>query len=112
MNIYSRHPDAFNDEHDALAAIVATAAGNAIEKSKLLTDVQEIRDRLQVEFDDDAIINRALGVLMGFEQCSAEQANALLHHAARTKTEALVEVAKRVLRVAEEESVTGYTLEG
>ena len=101
MNIYSRHPDAFDDSHEAMAAIVATAAGNAIEKAKLLTDVRDIRDRLQVEFDDNAIINRARGVLIGFEQCSAEQANALLHHAAQAATEALVEVAKRVLRVAQ-----------
>jgi GAF domain-containing protein len=106
MNIYSRHPDAFNDDHEATSAIIATAVANAIEKSKLLTDVQGIRDRLQVEFDDAAIINRARGVLMGFEQCSVEQADALLNHAARVTPESVVEVAERVLRVAQADSIT------
>ena len=96
MNIYSRDADAFDDEHEAMSAIIATAAGSAIEKSRLLADVHAVRDRLQVEFDDAAVINWARGVLMGFEQCSAEQADALLDHAAQTTPEALVEVAKRV----------------
>jgi GAF domain-containing protein len=106
MNIYSRDADAFDDEDEAMSAVIATAAASAIEKSRLLADVHAVRDRLQVEFDDAALINCARGVLMGFEQCSAEQADALLDHAARATPEALIEVAKRVLLVAQGESST------
>jgi GAF domain-containing protein len=105
MNIYSRHADAFDDDDEATSAIIATAAGNAIDKSEILTDVHAVRDRLQVEFDDDAVINRARGVLMAFEHCSAAQANALLSHTAQTTAEALIDAAKRVLRVAEADPI-------
>jgi GAF domain-containing protein len=100
MNIYSRAENAFDDEDTRMAEIVATAAASAIAKTELLTKARSIRELLQADIDEASIVGQAKGVLMAVQQCSAEQAEALLHRAAETNAERLIDVATRIVGVA------------
>lgn len=101
LNIYSREPDAFSDIDRQTAAIVAASAAGAIAKTELLTSVRSVREQLQTEVDERTLVARAAGVLIALEQCSAEQANALIRNAASANVEALIDTASRILEAAE-----------
>jgi GAF domain-containing protein len=100
INIYSDIEDAFSAADADMAAIVATAAANAIAKTELLGQAETIRDLLQIQFDESTIVARAQGVLMAFEECSVEQADALVRSAAEHNAESLIDAALRIIRSA------------
>jgi GAF domain-containing protein len=104
INTYSRVEQAFSDADADMAAIVATAAANAIAKTELLGTVQTIRDQLQAEFDEAAVVAQAQGILMAIQQCSAAQAEGIVRLAAEQNTETLIEVALRIIQAAASES--------
>jgi GAF domain-containing protein len=100
MNIYSRAEDAFGEEDTRMAEVVATAAANAIAKTELLTKARTIREQLQANVDEATLVAQAQGVLMAIQQCSAQQAEALIRNAADTNTESLIDAATRIIAVA------------
>jgi GAF domain-containing protein len=104
INTYSTVEQAFSDADADMAAIVATAAANAIAKTELLGTVQTIRDQLQAEFDEATVVAQAQGILMAIQQCSAVQAEAIVRLAAEQNTETLIEVALRIIQAAASES--------
>jgi GAF domain-containing protein len=100
MNIYSRAVDAFSDEDVRMAAVIATTVASAIAKTELLTTVRAIREQLQADVDEATMLARAQGVLMAIEECSANQADALIRSIADQNTESLIDAATRIIHVA------------
>ncbi|HEX3087762.1 MAG TPA: GAF and ANTAR domain-containing protein [Ilumatobacteraceae bacterium] len=104
LNLYSRQTDAFDDNDEAIALLVAVQAANAIAKSELLTSATSVRDQLQAQYDDRTLISRAQGVLMAVQECSTAQALRLMHSAANENMESLVVIATRILDAVQSDS--------
>jgi GAF domain-containing protein len=101
LNLYSYTPAAFDETSQSLAALLVAQAGVAIAKSRLLAAGRRAADLAQQSADDRADVNMAEGILMSIEQCSAEQATALLRNAATSEEQTLAAMARRIIAEVE-----------
>lgn len=101
LNLYSYTPAAFDETSQSLAALLVAQAGVAIAKSRLLAAGRRAADVAQQSADDRADVNMAEGILMSIEQCSAEQATALLRNAATSEEQTLAAMARRIIAEVE-----------
>ena len=97
LNLYSWTPSSFDATSQDLGAVLATQVGVAVAKSRLLTNSQDLAVVAQRLADDNADIAVAHGMLMVLEQCTPEQAAALIRNAASSETETLVAIARRII---------------
>ncbi|MDQ6726842.1 MAG: GAF and ANTAR domain-containing protein [Actinomycetota bacterium] len=97
MNLYSYTPAAFDRTSQSMAAVLVAQAGVAIAKSRLLEAGRRTADVAQQAADDRADVNMAEGILMSLEQCTAQQATALLGNAATSEEQTLAAMARRII---------------
>jgi GAF domain-containing protein len=97
LNLYSRQPDAFDEQAQRVADVTAAEAGTAIVTSRIYDQARQRRDELQAIHDEEAQISQAQGALMAVQRCSAEQALGLLANAADATGDDLIAVARRIL---------------
>ena len=97
LNLYSWTPSSFDARSQDLGAVLATQVGVAVAKSVLLTSSQGLAVVAQRLSDQNADIAVAQGMLMVLEQCTVEQAAALIRNAASSEAQTLVAVARRVI---------------
>jgi len=102
LNVYSHERDAFDFAAEQMALVFAAEAAAALAKSDLYQHARSLRQRLQEEHDTSAQVAWAEGALMTMQECSADQARALLGRAADTNGEPLLDVARRILAAAQE----------
>jgi GAF domain-containing protein len=106
LNVYSRQADGFDDNDQGTAHLIAAEAANAIAKSEVLASTSAVREQLQKQYDERALISQARGVLMAVQECSATQAERLMQSAADSGSEPLVVIATRILDSVQSESVS------
>jgi GAF domain-containing protein len=97
LDLYSWTPSSFDARSQDLGADLATQVGVAVAKSQLLAgsrDLAVVAQRLADEHADIAVAN---GMLMVLEQCTLEQAAALIRSAASSEAQTLVTIARRVI---------------
>ena len=100
LNLYSLERDAFGAEDERIALVVAAEAAIVIATSFLFEHAHDLRSELQHEHDEFSGVSQAQGVLMAVQEVSAEQALRLLHSAASSNGERLIQVAQRILDAA------------
>ncbi|MCU1399449.1 MAG: hypothetical protein JWN62_2558 [Acidimicrobiales bacterium] len=82
LNIYSQRQNAFDRRDLDTATIIAAEIATALMKSSVLSTARAIRDQLQEEHDEFALVSQAQGVLMAIQDCSSAQAANLIRNAA------------------------------
>lgn len=97
LNLYSYAETAFDATSQSLAAVMAAQAGAAIAKSRLLAAGRHAAAVAQRSADDRADVGMAEGMLMAVEQCTAQQAAALLRNAATSEEQTLAAMARRII---------------
>jgi GAF domain-containing protein len=97
LNVYSQTANAFDESDHNAAQLVAAEAANAIARSQLLTSATSVREQLQADYDEQAVISSAQDVLMALQDCSEDQAIRLLQNASSRNEEPLVVIATRIL---------------
>jgi GAF domain-containing protein len=97
LNLYSRRREAFDQTARDAAAVITSEIATALIKSSALSTAQGIRDRLQEQHDEAALVARAQGVLIAIHECSAAQAADLVRNAAQDNSEAMIVTAERIL---------------
>jgi GAF domain-containing protein len=103
LNLYSHRQEAFDRRGHDTAAIIAAEIANALMKSSVLGTAQGIRERLQQEHDESAMVSLAQGVLIAIHDCSSAQAAALIRNAATENSEALMSTAERILEAVRQD---------
>ena len=101
FNLYSYAETAFDATSQSMAAVMAAQAGAAIAKSRLLAAGRRAADVAQQSADDLADVGMAEGMLMAIEQCTAQQAAALLRNAATSEEQTLADMARRIIAQVE-----------
>ena len=97
LNLYSSQSRAFDDTAQDLGALLAAQVGLAVAKSRVWPQARQAAATVQAAADDTNDIAVAEGILMAVEECSAEQAEALLRNAATSEAATLAEIARRVI---------------
>ena len=100
LNFYGRVPHAFDDTAEGIARLASTQAAHAIVRCEAITAAQERRDQLQAHTTRQCPIERARGVLIAAQRCSAEQARHLLDNAVASTGETPLTIARRILASA------------
>ena len=99
LNLYSRAPRSFTPvERDRARGFADRAAGGVAIALKLARRA-ELTDDLQAALAGRAIIDQALGIIMGQRRCSADEAFAVLREVSQTGNIKLREVAARLITV-------------
>ncbi|HEX5291558.1 MAG TPA: GAF and ANTAR domain-containing protein [Streptosporangiaceae bacterium] len=99
LNLYARGRAAFGETETRLAEKFAENAAGALALGQRLVSYAALTDQLRAALGSRAVIDQAVGILMGQERCSQQQAFAALRAASQNRNVKL--------RVLAEEIVTG-----
>jgi GAF domain-containing protein len=99
LNLYARGRAAFGETETRLAEKFAENAAGALALGQRLVSYAALTDQLRAALGSRAVIDQAVGILMGQEHCSQQQAFAALRTASQNRNVKL--------RVLAEEIVTG-----
>lgn len=101
LNLYSNNPEAFLDEDVEIAALLATHATVVLANMQAFeTSIRET-EHLFKALESRGIIERAKGILMEREKCSADEAFQMLVRASQTLNRKLRTVAEEVAEDAD-----------
>jgi hypothetical protein len=99
LNLYSRTPRSFTPAERARARGFADRAGGGVAIALKLARRTQLTDDLQAALAGRAVIDQALGIIMGQRRCSADEAFAVLREVSQTGNTKLREVAARLITV-------------
>lgn len=97
MNIYARAKDAFSVRTVGLGELFAGPAAIAVQNAAVLAHANRLAGQLQLALESRAVIDQAIGVLMGSRGCGADEALASLRSESQTHHQKLSVVAQTVV---------------
>jgi GAF domain-containing protein len=97
LNLYSR-TGPFDESAVTVASVLAAQVAIAVSRSPEFAAARNVVEEAQRNVDDHSDVNLATGLLMVNEGCTAEQAEALLRHAATQDEQTILEIAQRIIR--------------
>jgi GAF domain-containing protein len=101
MNIYARRRNAFDARSAAVGQLFAAPAAIAVQNGQVLAAARALVARLEEALETRAVIDRAIGFMIGRQRISAVEAKRRLRSEAREGHASLREVAEATLRRAE-----------
>jgi GAF domain-containing protein len=101
LNLYGKRASAFRDEDVEVAALLATHASVVLANAQAFEFSAKETEHLTKALESRGIIERAKGILMEREKCSADEAFQMLVRASQTLNEKLRQVAREVAEDAE-----------
>jgi GAF domain-containing protein len=104
LNLYSRHPRAFDDEGRALADAIADYAAVAIANMHVYEAQSRVAEQLQTAMQSRAVIEQAKGILMGRQRCTADEAFAQLVALSQRSNRKLRDVAQVLVEGAQRDA--------
>jgi GAF domain-containing protein len=96
LNLYSR-TGAFDQSAETVAAVLATQVVIAVSRSPEFAAARAVVEEAQRNADDRAQIAMATGMLISIEDCTREQAEGLLRHAAAHDEQTILQIAQRII---------------
>lgn len=97
LNLYAGPPAAFEDaDLTALRSLAAQATGG-IALAQRIADTQEFADQLQTAMQSRSVIDQALGVVMGQNRCTAQEAFTILRSASRHRNIKLRDLCRELI---------------
>jgi GAF domain-containing protein len=97
LNIYASEPRVFGPTEQLAAARFAAEASRALALAVRLTERTEMSEHLQSALASRAVIDQALGVVMGQQRCTADEAFATLRTISQNRNVKLREVAAEIV---------------
>ncbi|MGW7197929.1 ANTAR domain-containing protein [Streptomyces chryseus] len=83
LNLYFSKPDGFADADFELLRSLAAQATGAIALAQRIADAQEFANDLETALRSRAVIDQAIGIIMGQRRCDAEEAFTFLRSASQ-----------------------------
>jgi GAF domain-containing protein len=97
LNLYSRDRAAFGDAEVSRAGKFAENAAGALALGLRLASYSALTDQLRASLASRAVIDQAVGVIMGQERCSQDKAFAALREASQKRNVKLRSVAQEIV---------------
>ncbi|MGY1702961.1 ANTAR domain-containing protein [Geodermatophilus sp. SYSU D00697] len=101
LNIYARHPDAFDADSRAVATRFAPYAAVAADNMHAYQSARDLAENLQAALDSRAVIDQAKGVLIERHKLTPDQAFHLLARASMHTNRKVHDVADHLVRTGE-----------
>jgi GAF domain-containing protein len=96
LNLYN-HEGQFDETAETVGRVLAAQVAIAVSRSPEYTAARGVVEQAQRDADDQAEISLATGLLMSYEECTAEQAEGLIQEAADHDEQTLLEIAHRII---------------
>jgi GAF domain-containing protein len=93
LNIYSRKPEAFDDDTIVLAQTFAGYAAVALANAHRFEASTTLAQQMQAAMESRAVIEQAKGIIMGERRCTADQAFDILSRVSQDSNRRLRDVA-------------------
>ena len=97
LNLYARGVAAFGPEQTGLAEKFAENAAGALALGQRLVSYAELTDHLRASLGSRAVIDQAMGIIMGQERCTQDQAFAALRTASQNRNVKLHALAAEIV---------------
>jgi uncharacterized protein YegP (UPF0339 family) len=97
LSVYSCDKDAFTSEYIAAAETFAARVSRTLRFAVDVADLKDTKNNLSAALAHRAVIDTALGVLMGQNRCSREEAFSILRKASNSRNVKLYSVAASVV---------------
>ena len=97
LNLYSP-TGPFDETAITVASVLAAQVAIAVSRSPEFAAARNVVEEAQRTVEDHSDVNLATGLLMVNEGCTAEQAEALLRHAALQDEQTILDIAQRIIR--------------
>src|SRR4051812_4883561 len=96
LNLYSR-TGPFDKTAETVAAVLAAQVAIAVSRSPEFEAARAVVEEAQRKADDRSQISLATGLLIGSQDCTREQAKALLRQAADEDEQTVLQIAQRII---------------
>jgi GAF domain-containing protein len=96
LNLYSRSGP-FDESAETVAAVLAAQVAIAVSRSPEFAAARAVAEQAQRDADDHSQIAFARGILIGSQNCTVEQAEGLLQHAATQDVQTILQIAQRII---------------
>jgi anti-anti-sigma regulatory factor len=100
MTVYAYTPDAFDERGVRIGELFAVPAAIAVENARVLAQAKLLAEQLQLAVANQAVIDRATGIVMSRLACSPDQALEQLRQSRQTEDETLHTLALRIVEGA------------
>lgn len=97
LNLYSDRPRTFGRAEQEVARRFAGEASRALKLALRLTQHAEVNAQLEKALESRTIIDQAMGIIMGQNRCSADEAFAILRNASQHRNIKLRAVATEIV---------------
>lgn len=97
MNFYSQHPGAFDDDDIALAARYAAQASQVIRIALRIASQSELAEDRRAAMESRTGIDLAVGIIMGQNRCSQQEAFKILQRASNQRNVKLSVLAQELV---------------
>ena len=113
LNLYSSRPHAFRPQEQAAAQRFADEASRTLSLALRLAHHVEIIDQLRAALTSRSVIDQAIGIIMGQNQCDDDAAFAILRAASQNRNVKLRAVAAEIVTaVGKAQPTSGHPFEG
>jgi GAF domain-containing protein len=96
LNLYSR-TGPFDESAETVAAVLGAQVVIAVSRSPEFAAARAVVEKAQAQADDQSAIALAAGLLISSQDCSREQADALLRNAAVQDEQTVLQIAQRII---------------
>jgi anti-anti-sigma regulatory factor len=100
MTVYAYATDAFDKRGVRIGELFAVPAAIAVENARVLAEAKLLAGQLQIGLTNQAVIDRATGIVMSRLGCSPDQALEQLRQSRQTEDETLHTLALRIVEGA------------
>jgi hypothetical protein len=97
LNLYSRQPEEFTKTDIDRAEDLAAQAAGALTVAFRLAEQTKLSANLETALESRAVIDQALGIIMGAQHCDADTAFGVLRNASQRRNEKLRDIATRIV---------------
>ena len=98
LNLYSPEPESFTETDYARSEDLAAQAAGAIAVAARLAQQAQLSQQLRNALESRAVIDQAIGIIMGAQHCDADTAFNTLRTASQHRNEKLRDIAARVVQ--------------
>ena len=102
LNFYSRTPNGFSEEDEEVASQFGIQAGIVLANAQAYWDAHLLSQNLATAMQSRAVIEQAKGILMGAQNCTADEAFQVLVRASQRENRKLREIAEDLVGRAQE----------
>jgi GAF domain-containing protein len=98
LNVYAKHPDAFDETSEQIGTEVASFVAVAVANAESYATTADLAHQMQQAMASRSVIDMAKGILMAQNRCTPDEAFTMLSHASQRSNRKLRDIAAAIVQ--------------